>query len=237
MIYKKERRDTVMKKFIGFLLSIAICFAISPNFVNFNAVMAQENNTFVENLDDEITPEQEMVEMGNELDMDVYAFQTTKEIPSVQTYSLTGNDCKRYEMTTDYYFVDRDATNGYMYKQDSIAIVGAAAHINISVAYDYYVQNNFEYSKFVSTSGSVTNFNSGFSFVRAEVKYGSSGPQYPGQAIYTVSYSPSWYYSGPTNWGYNILGSGGTFIGSNATVYITRDGSNIYSGYLNVTVS
>lgn len=227
-----------MRKTLYFLLSLALCLTMSPVFNNFTtAISAQENNVFVENIADEIIPDSEMIALADNIDMDIYAFQTTKEIPSVQTRSLTSNDYKRYEMTTDYYFVDRDAPNGYMYKQDSTAIVGAAAHINISVAYDYYVQNNSEYAKFVSTSGSVTNFNSGFRFVRADVNYGSSGPQYPSQAVYTVSYSPSWYYSGATNWGYNILGSGWTFIGSNATVYITRDGSTTYSGYLNVTVS
>lgn len=226
-----------MKKFIGFLLSIAICFAIAPNFVNFNTVMAQENNTFVEKLDDEITPEQEMVEIGNELDMDVYAFQSKKEIPTIQTYSSSGENNKRYELTTNYYFTPKDATNAYSTKADSVAIVGAAAHINITIAYDYYSQNYSDYAKLVSTSGSVTGFNSGFRFVRADVNYGSSGPQYPSQAVYATSYSSSWYYSAPTNWGYNILGSGWTAIGSNATVYITRDGSTTYSGYLNVTIT
>ena len=68
-----------MKKTLYFLLSLALCLTLSPVFNNFNTVVsAQENNVFIENINDEITPEQEMVEMGNELDMDVYAFQTTK---------------------------------------------------------------------------------------------------------------------------------------------------------------
>ena len=226
-----------MKKIIGFLLSIAICFAMSPIFGNFNTVMAQENNTFVENLDDAITPEQEMIEIGNELNMDVYAFQSKKEIPTIQTYSLSGENIKRYELTTNYYFVSKNEPKGYSIKDDQADIVGSAAHINMTIAYDFYIQNYSEYAKLVSTSGSVTGFNSGFSFVQADVNYGSSGPQYPSQAIYATSYLSSWFYSAPTNWGYNIVGSGWTAIGSYATVYITRDGSKIYSGSLGVTVS
>lgn len=226
-----------MKKIIGFLLSIAICFAISPNFGNFNTVMAQENNIFVENLDDEITPEQEMIEIGNELDMDVYAFQTKKEIPSTKTYSSTEINNKRYELFTNYYFVSRDSTNGYMYKSDSQAIVSAGAHLNVNITYDYYTKNGSEYGKLVSTSGSVTNFNSGCKFVRAEVRLGSIGPQNISQNAYYTTYSTSWSYSTPSSWVYNIIGSGWTFIGSTVVAYITRDGSNIYSGTLSVNVS
>lgn len=225
-----------MKKFLYFLLSLSLCFSIYLIPANSCAIMAQENNVFVENINNEITPEPEIVAMGNELDMDVYAFQSKKEIPSAKSYSLTGENSKRYELSTDYYFVSKDSTNGYMYKEDSTAIVSAAARINVSISYDYYIQNYSEYGRLVSTSGSVTNFNSGFSFVRADVNLGSSGPQYPSQAIYATSYSTSWYYSAPTSWGYNILGSGWTSIGSYVTAYIARSGST-YSGSLGVNVS
>lgn len=224
-----------MKKKLCFILSFVLCIT---SFIFLGQdVLAQENNVFIENINNEITPDFEMVELGNEMNMDVYAFQTKKEIPTIRSYSLTNTNNKCYELTTNYYFVSKDATNGYMYKQDSTAIVSAAAHLNINIAYDYYIQNNSEYGKLISTSGSVTGFNSGFRFVRADVNYGSSGPQYPSQAIYATSYSSSWSYSAPTNWGYNILGSGWTAIGSNATAYITRDGSVTYSGSLGVNIS
>lgn len=219
------------------MFSIIICCTLSFVFGDFNIIKAQENNVFVENIFEEITPEEEMVVIGNELNMDVYAFQTKKEVESPKSYSGSGEIVRRFEVETNYYFVSRNVANGYMYKSDSTAIVSAGARLNVNITYDYYTKNGFEYGKLISTSGSVTNFNSGCRFVQSTVNYGSSGPQYPGQAVSTISYSSTWSYSAPSSWGYNILGSGWTSIGSTVTAYITRDGSNIYSGSLGVKVS
>lgn len=192
---------------------------------------------FTENEKNLIAPDEDLKAQAESLNAEVLVFQTITENDNTDfVTSLVKANSKKTVVEKNIYLIPKDKDSGKaprsaVSKSGSQYIVSNAARINISIVYDSYTDaSHFEYGKLLSTSGSVSGFNSGFRFGHAEITLGSSGVNFPSQNVTYSSYSTSWSFNAPSGWGYNLMDNGYCSIGSKVIAYITRDGSTMYSG-------
>lgn len=184
-----------------------------------------------------VTPEDSLKTQAELLGAEVLVFQKNTElVDNSSIHSQESSISKKVRSEKTIYFISKDRYSRSVQRianshGTSTYIVSNAARINSTIVYDVYTDSSqFNHGKLLSTSGSVSNFNSGFRFSYATVVLGSSGIDYPQQSVTSTTYSSSWSFSAPSNWGYNLMGNGFCSIGSTVTAYITRDGNTLYSG-------
>lgn len=231
-----------MKKIICAILSLGILVILVPSkpvYAYDNGIVSADLKTIEVNLNDEVKPSDSMVEIADNLGMDVRTFVTQTSIPIIATRTSNIDTITLNSIQTETYFIPKEY-NIQPYASgtltDTTTIVASAADVKVTIYYDTYNSNNFRYGKLTKTSGSVSDFKSGFKFSRVDATLGSNGLTATQTTKKTSTANP-WTFNAPTNWQYNQMGNGFCTIGAKCTVYITRDGNTLYNGSLNVQVN
>lgn len=236
----KEKFD--MKKILCALMTFSIMIFLIPTkpvFSYDNGIVSADLRAVEVNLNDEVKSSESMQKMADLLGMDVRTFVTETSIPIFASRGFDTNNAMLNSLQTTSYFIPKEY-NVQPYAEGSLSdtksIVTSAADVNITIYYNSYTSSGFKYGKLTKTTGKVNNFKSGFRFSRVDSLLGSSGLTAT-QTTNKTSSSNNWTFNAPTNWVHNQMGNGFCNIGSGNTVYITRNGSTLYSGYLNVQVN
>lgn len=210
-----------------------LCLSIAPAYAK-KTSLASFKTLGIDTKNEINSPSQLKRELNND-GLDIRSFLTVNSKTTHFDKQISQNVQLHNQEVTSYIIKKSSESNS---KTGSKDIVSAAATIRTTIKYSTYTKSGgHTYGKLTSANGSITNFNSGFKFVKADILMASMGLGVVNQRKEFTTHNKTWSSSAPNSWVYTLMGNDWSAKGAKVTAYITRDGKKNYSGTYNLQVN